>query len=103
MDAENGQIDLGKINLNGIQQITLYNAQPEDILTPEWPFTAEELSKLPEKHNARKDPSLMVERSDIVTLDMPPFVSVLNREEVIYSGEQPRTLKAICPPEFLPQ
>lgn len=34
MDAENGQIDLGKLNLNGIQQITLYNAQPEDILTP---------------------------------------------------------------------
>jgi vitamin B12 transporter len=31
-DAENGQIDLSKLNLNGVQQITLYNAQPEDIL-----------------------------------------------------------------------
>ena len=31
-DAENGQIDLSKLNLNGVQQITLYNAQPADIL-----------------------------------------------------------------------
>jgi len=31
-DAENGQIDLSKLNLNGVQQVTLYNAQPDDIL-----------------------------------------------------------------------
>ncbi|MFI5161916.1 MAG: TonB-dependent receptor plug domain-containing protein [Sphingobacteriales bacterium] len=31
-DAENGQVDLGKFNLNGIQQIALYNPQPENIL-----------------------------------------------------------------------
>ncbi|WP_426667538.1 TonB-dependent receptor plug domain-containing protein [Mucilaginibacter sp. McL0603] len=30
-DAQNGQIDLSKFNLNNIQQITLYNAQPSDI------------------------------------------------------------------------
>src|ERR1700743_2875413 len=30
-DAQNGQIDLSKFNLNNIQQITLYNAQPTDI------------------------------------------------------------------------
>lgn len=31
-DAQNGQIDLSKFNLNNIQEIVLYNAQPADIL-----------------------------------------------------------------------
>lgn len=31
-DAENGQVDLSKFNLNGIQAITLYNGQPPHIL-----------------------------------------------------------------------
>ncbi|WP_183572538.1 TonB-dependent receptor plug domain-containing protein [Mucilaginibacter sp. X5P1] len=39
-DAENGQIDLGKLNLNGVQQITLYNAQPDNILTPARSFAS---------------------------------------------------------------
>jgi len=39
-DAENGQIDLGKYNLNGIGQITLYNAQPENILSPARSFAS---------------------------------------------------------------
>lgn len=30
-DAENGQIDLGKLNLNNLQEITLYNGQPPNI------------------------------------------------------------------------
>lgn len=39
-DAENGQVDLGKFNLNGIQQITLYNAQPDNILSPARSFAS---------------------------------------------------------------
>ena len=39
-DAENGQVDLGKFNLNGIQEITLYNAQPESILSPARSFAS---------------------------------------------------------------
>jgi len=31
-DAQNGQIDLSKFNLNNIQEIVLFNAQPTDIL-----------------------------------------------------------------------
>lgn len=31
-DTQNGQIDLSKFNLNNIQEIALYNAQPTDIL-----------------------------------------------------------------------
>ncbi|WP_259070175.1 TonB-dependent receptor plug domain-containing protein [Mucilaginibacter sp. X4EP1] len=39
-DDENGQIDLSKLNLSGIQQITLYNAQPDDILAPARSFAS---------------------------------------------------------------
>ena len=39
-DAENGEVDLGKLNLNGVQQITLYNAQPGDILAPARSFAS---------------------------------------------------------------
>ncbi len=39
-DEENGQIDLGKFNLEGIAQITLYNAQPDNILTPARSFAS---------------------------------------------------------------
>ncbi|MFD2871563.1 TonB-dependent receptor [Mucilaginibacter ximonensis] len=39
-DAENGQIDLGKLNLNNIQEITLYNGQPPDICQTAKAFTA---------------------------------------------------------------
>ncbi|MFD2146842.1 TonB-dependent receptor [Mucilaginibacter antarcticus] len=28
-DAENGQVDLGKLNVSNIQKISLYNAQPQ--------------------------------------------------------------------------
>ncbi|MCC8426058.1 TonB-dependent siderophore receptor [Mucilaginibacter sp. UR6-11] len=39
-DAENGQIDLSKLNVNGIQRISLYNAQPPDILQTARAFAA---------------------------------------------------------------
>jgi vitamin B12 transporter len=39
-DAENGQVDLGKLNVNGIQKITLYNAQPPNILQTARAFAA---------------------------------------------------------------
>jgi outer membrane cobalamin receptor len=37
-DAENGQVDLGKLNLNNIQEIRLYNGQPTDLLQPATSF-----------------------------------------------------------------
>ena len=43
------------------------------------PFTAEEIEKLPPKHHARTDPDLVVERSVISRLEMPPFRRVKNR------------------------
>jgi tRNA(His) 5'-end guanylyltransferase len=52
-------------------------------------FTPDELANLPPKHTARKDPNLVVERTDILPLDMPPFGSVTNREGVVFDGKTP--------------
>lgn len=49
-------------------------------------FSAVELERLPPKHEARANPDLMVERSEIHILAMPPITSVENREAVIFDG-----------------
>jgi tRNA(His) 5'-end guanylyltransferase len=61
------------------------------------PFTAAELDKLPEKHAARKNPNLTVERQDVVKLEIPPLRRITNREEVIFDGAEP-LLKADLEP-----
>jgi tRNA(His) guanylyltransferase len=53
------------------------------------PFSAEELERLPAKHEARRNPSLQVERTDYVQVEMPDFDRVTNREDVIFRGELP--------------
>ena len=53
-------------------------------------FTPEELGALPERHEARSNPDLVIERSDVVKLEMPPFSKVVNRVGVIFAGEEPR-------------
>lgn len=53
------------------------------------PFTAEEFEKLPPKHEARNNPGLMIERSEVRVLEMPPITSVENREAVIFEGAVP--------------
>lgn len=51
------------------------------------PFTSEEIEKLPKKHEARENPLLCVERSEVRLIEnMPHFGKVLNREEVIFNG-----------------
>jgi vitamin B12 transporter len=39
-DAENGQVDLGRLNLNNVQQIALYNGQSPNILQPARSFAS---------------------------------------------------------------
>ena len=58
-------------------------------------FTVSEMEKLPEKHVARRNPELMVERSEHVRVEMPPFAKVTNRVGVIYRGEEPTTLEEV--------
>jgi len=52
-------------------------------------FTAEELEVLPEKHEARLNPDLEVERTEVKVIDLPPITTITNREAVIFYGEQP--------------
>lgn len=52
------------------------------------PFSHEELQRLPEKHEARTNPELVVDRQVCIALDMPPLRSVTNREAVIFEGAE---------------
>lgn len=52
-------------------------------------FTADELSKLPEKHAAKLNPGLLITRSEVREIDMPIFSKVINRNGVIFFGESP--------------
>ena len=52
-------------------------------------FSAEELEKLPAKHEARANPDLVIERSIVEVLEMPPIRKVMNRVDVVFSGAQP--------------
>jgi tRNA(His) guanylyltransferase len=53
-------------------------------------FSSEELEKLPAKHEARKNPDLMIERSEVREIEMPPFSKVINRIGVVFDGEDPK-------------
>lgn len=52
-------------------------------------LSAEELESLPPKHNARKNPDLVVERSVLQELHLPPLARVSNRLEVVFRGAAP--------------
>lgn len=52
-------------------------------------FHVEELEKLPEKHEARKNPDLEIERTDYLVLELPPLSRIKNREGVLFFGEDP--------------
>lgn len=54
-------------------------------------FTTSELEKLPLKHEARKNPDLQIERNKWLYVDMPIFTAIVNREDVIFEGENPIT------------
>lgn len=60
------------------------------------PFSAEELDRLPPKHEARKNPALVVERSVVRVLDMPPLGTVANRGDVIFDGATPVVAQPAC-------
>jgi len=53
-------------------------------------FTTEEIKKLPPKHEARTNPNLMIERTEVRELEMPPLNRVINKIGVIFNGEEPK-------------
>lgn len=55
-------------------------------------FTQQELEKLPAKHQARLNPDLMIERWSVERLDLPPLMTIQNREEVILFGAEPNRI-----------
>ena len=59
------------------------------------PFTAEEIEKLPSKHEARKNPNLVIERSSYVEINMPIFSTITNKEDVIFNGAGPIEKKIV--------
>lgn len=53
-------------------------------------FSAEEIEKLPKKHEARTNPDLLVERNVIKTMDMPDLTKLSNRTGFLFNGEEPK-------------
>lgn len=54
------------------------------------PFTADEMDRLPPMHEARRNPGLIVARQTLIATPLDrPFVSVQNREDVVFAGAEP--------------
>lgn len=51
-------------------------------------FSAEELDRLPEKHAARANPDLMIERTVVERVKMPPIIKIPNRVEVVFNDAE---------------
>lgn len=58
-------------------------------------FSAAESDKLPTKHEARRNPNLMVERSMVEKTIFPPLIKVGNRCDVLFKGMAPKPLSAL--------
>lgn len=50
-------------------------------------FSTEEFVNLPKNHAARANPSMKYKRKIFETLSMPPIVKVINKEGVLFKGE----------------
>lgn len=61
--------------------------QRKRVLTP---FSLEEIDRLPEKHNARKDPNFIIERWVIDKVSLPQLTKIDNVIDVIVWGEDPK-------------
>lgn len=53
------------------------------------PFTIEELATLPPKHEAHKNPDLVIERSVIKEIELPIFSRIVNKEAVVFEDATP--------------
>ena len=52
-------------------------------------FTEEEIKKFPPQHEAVRNPNVVVKRTVIKEENMPPLAKIINRENVVFSGENP--------------
>lgn len=59
--------------------------------THERKFTEEEILVLPDYHEAKKNPEILVKRQYLSVENLPIFGTILNREQVIFENAIPRT------------
>ena len=55
-------------------------------------YSADEIARLPPKHMARTNPDLLVERSEVTSLNLAPLRDVPNRVEVLFDGADPTSV-----------
>jgi len=60
--------------------------QAEKVSTP---FTTEELEALPEKHQARTNPDLVIERRVLRQIELPILTKIVNVVDVLFYGAEP--------------
>ena len=48
-----------------------------------------ELKNLPEKHDAKTNPELIIERSEVSILELKPILSIENKVGFIFDGQKP--------------
>lgn len=58
------------------------------------PFSAEELERLPPRHAARTNPDLVIERTVVRAVDMPPLNRIRNRVAALFEGAEPELFEA---------
>lgn len=54
-------------------------------------YGPDEIAALPPEHDARKTPDLVVERTEVLEIDLPPLSRVQNRAAVLFDGAAPVT------------
>lgn len=52
-------------------------------------YTVEEVENLPPKHEARFNPDLAVERTEVTRIYMPPLTSIANKVDVLFYCKEP--------------
>ena len=58
-------------------------------------FSIDELARLPEKHEARRNPDLVYERSVVERVELPPMTKVVNKVDVFFNGADPITKEIV--------
>jgi tRNA(His) guanylyltransferase len=49
-------------------------------------LTVEEIESLPARNDARRNPNMMISRSGVVVIDLPPLAKIQNKVDVLFKG-----------------
>lgn len=76
------------VNWNNLETGYKHGVYVRRVVTSK-PFTEDEIATLPEKHKARQNPNLVIERSVVSEIEMPIFNKIINSVGVVFDGEEP--------------